>query len=151
MVNESKRSIKINIIIGLLISILFLGFVLGFFLLRSNSGQDWNIVRAFKQEEEHTKLLDEFLVNLKSEDKSRNYLRIQIALMYGNEKDGKVLEANTNKIRDIIIKQLRNKTSDEMLDIDQTMEFKKDIINDINVTLRQNIVEDIYFTDLVIQ
>lgn len=154
MAEEKKgnRKYKLTIIVLLLVVALSLGLVLGFFILNNSNKDDWGIATVFKpKEQEHTLLLDEFLVNLKSEGKGRNYLKIQIALMYENEKEGQILETNTNKIRDIIINQLRNKTSEEMLDIDKTLELKKDITNNINVSLRESIVKDIYFTHLVIQ
>lgn len=150
MSSEKIQSTKINFIIALLLALVIsLAFLVGFFMLRDNDS--WDITKVFRNDEEHTMLLEEFVVNLKSDKGSKNYLKIQMALMYENEKDAKILSANTNKIRDIIIKQLRNKTAEEMLDIDKTMEFKKEIINDINVSFKQNIVDDIYFTDLVIQ
>ena len=81
----------------------------------------------------------------------RNYLKIKIALMYTDEKQEKNLSSNVNKIRDVIINQLRSKTPEEILDIEKTSELKKEIVDEINSAIKNDIVKDIYFTDLVIQ
>lgn len=117
----------------------------------ANNNKSWNIMKLFKEEEERTILLEEFVINLKSDTRSKDYLKIEMALMYEDKKDGEVLDSNKNKIRDIIIKELRNKTSDEMLDVDETRKLKDLILEEINVEFKEDLVKGIYFTDLVIQ
>lgn len=153
MSSEKVQDRKMNIIIGILLCLVLSSAILiGFLLMRGQDKGDWNIPGVFKSGgEEHSILLEEFVVNLKSEGKAKNYLKIEMALMYENDKDENILIANTNKIRDIIISKIRTKTAEDMLDLDNALELKKEIISAINVALEATVVEDIYFTDLVIQ
>ena len=145
---QKKSNFRILIIL-LLILVLASTLFVGYFLIRDRDAAD--LVSVFKTEGENTILLDEFIVNLKSEKSMRNYLKIKIALMYTDEKQEKNLSANVNKIRDVIINQLRSKTPEEILDIEKTSELKKEIVDEINSAIKNDIVKDIYFTDLVIQ
>lgn len=137
------------IIVFLLVVILALTSVIGYFVVSDKGISD--IVKIFKNDEEFTILLDEFILNLRSENLAKNYLRINIALMYTEEKHGKVINLNISKIRDIIIKDLGEKNAMEMLDGDNTLKIKKEIIDHINDALGEVIVKDVYFTNLVIQ
>lgn len=143
---ERRNNILIIILLSLIISLVF---ILGFYI---SDRKSWNIGKIFQEdEEEYTILLDEFIINLKSEARVKDYLKIEMALMYEEGKDGELLDSNKNKIRDIIIKELRNKTADEMLDVDGTNKLKEVIVEEINLEFEKDLVKDVYFTELVIQ
>lgn len=145
---ERSNSLRFVIII-LLILVLASIVVVGYFLLNGKENKD--ILKSSASGDEHTLALEEFVVNLKSENSMRRYLKIKMSLMYKDKKHEEVLSTNVSKIRDQIINQLRSKTPEDILDIDKTSELKKEIVDDINSAISGNIVQDIYFTDLVIQ
>nr|WP_283244287.1 flagellar basal body-associated FliL family protein [Wansuia hejianensis] len=107
--------------------------------------------KLFEKENEHTLLLDEFVVNLRSEKGSRHYLKVEISLMFTKDGQAKVLEESKDKVRDVILKKLREKSYEELIDVDYTNELKEELENAINVTLKDEIVKEVYFTNLVIQ
>lgn len=145
---EKNNSLRLVIIILLVVVILLAG-TIGYYLVSGNNGLD--VVGKMNQEEEFTVLLNEFLVNLKFENNRKNYLKVQIALMYTDKKQTLLINSNTSKIRDVILFELGKYNADEILDGEALVELKKEMIQQLNVALEGNIIKDVYFTDLVIQ
>ena len=96
-------------------------------------------------------MLDEFVVNLKSEGSIKHYLKVKIALMYTEEKQGILIESSVNKIRDVIISNLREKSYKEMLEAENFLTLKKEVIDNLNLAINEDIIKDIYITDIIIQ
>lgn len=147
-VNE-KRNISKVLIIILIIALLITSTILGYFVVKNRDSL--GITKLFNSNSEKTILLNEFVVNLKSETARKSYLKLQIALMYNDKKDGKTIESNVNKIRDTIINNLLDKTSNEILDGSNINNLKEELKKDINLALNEDLVKDVYITDLVIQ
>lgn len=145
---EKKSKAKL-IIISLVVFALVVSFLIGYLIISGKNIPD--IVKGMKPDKEYSVLLNEFVVNLSNENSIKNYLKIQIALMYTDKKHGDMINENMNKIRDVIIADLRSKSSSEMLNEDNTSNVKKEIITNINTILKDDIVKDVYFTELVIQ
>lgn len=143
---KSKWKLVLLIIIPI-IAIISIG--IGYMVASEKSFAD--IRKSFEKEESHSLLLEEFLVNIKSPGGDNRYLKIKLALMYTEQKDGEILNANINRIRDIIIFNLRKRESEEVLDSEAIDEMKLQIMEDINLNLEENLVKDVYITDLVIQ
>lgn len=145
---EKKSKLTIVIII-LLVVVIALTATIGYFLLSGNKIPDR--VKKVKPPEEHTVLLNEFLVNLRFENNKKNYLKVQIALMYTEKKQTILIDSNVSKIRDIILSELRKNSADEILDVDKITNLKDEIIKKLNLALDDDVIKDVYFTDLVIQ
>lgn len=153
MENEkTPKKSKFKLVLLIVIPI-FLIVSVGFGYMAFTDTKISDIQEIFQKEEEQTLLLEEFLVNIKSPVGKNRYLKIKLALMYNNPEHGEVLNANVNKIRDIIITDLRERQSEEVLDTDKTEEIKSKIMEDINSGLNseQKIVKDVYITDLIVQ
>lgn len=140
-----KKTNVLKIIIVALVILLIATLVIGFIYIKSKDKTQK------KPADEYTMELDEFLVNLKTDGDTPSYLKTKIALMYPKKKSGEKLENNIDKIRDAINDKLRTKTSNEMLDTSKVEELKKEIVLAINDALGEEIVGNIYFTDIVIQ
>ncbi len=150
MENKTEKKSKLSlIIIILLVVVILMTTVIGYFLISGTRVSD--IVEKMNPEEQHTVLLKEFLVNLKFENNRKNYLKIQIALMYTDKKQMLLIDSNTSKIRDVILFELRKYNAEEILDSEAMLKLKEDIIKGLNVALGSDIIKDVYFTDLVIQ
>lgn len=144
-VNGSKIAIIILLAIILLLTAAILFFVV-------SDGEVANIMQGFKtSESEFTMPLEEFIVNLKPEGNGKNYLKISLALMYTDENYGPIVESNLNKIRDSIITTIRSKTYKEVVEDSNAILFKKDVKENINKALNEEVVKDIYITDIIIQ
>ena len=102
-------------------------------------------------DEEYTVILDEFIINLKSEGNTQHYLKATIALMYTDDEMLDLITANTNKLRDVIITNLRNKTAEEMLNNETSPQIKDELVSSLNSALNEDVISGIYFTDLVVQ
>lgn len=145
---EKNNSLKLIIII-LLVAVILLAGTIGYFLISGKGVSD--VIEKMNPEEELTVLLNEFLVNLKFENNRKNYLKVQIALMYTDKKQTLLINSNTSKIRDVILFELRKHNADEILDAEAMLVLKKEIMQQLNVALEADIIKDVYFTDLVIQ
>lgn len=148
MEKEKKSNLRLIIIILLVVIILIVAASAYFLISGKNIG---DIKAMFESDEEYTVHLDEFVTNLKNEDRGKNYLKIEVALMYTDKKMTPEIEANKSKIRDIILNDLRGKTSDEILEVEKTGELKKNILEKLNKSLGEGVIEEIYFTNLVVQ
>lgn len=148
MENKKKSKSKLIIIVLLVVIVLMVS-VSAFFLISDKSLSD--VKAMFESKDEYTILLDEFVTNLQNEDRGKNYLKIQLALMYKDKNNTSEIEANISKIRDIILNDLRDKSPEEIKEVEKTGELKTQILEKLNKSLDENMIEDIYFTNLVVQ
>ncbi len=147
---KEKRNLDKIFIIVLLVAILLLVIGIGYLLISDSGMPDFSAI--LKSNGEYTISLDEFVVNLKSENNSvRRYLKISIALMYTNEDHGTAISSNMNKIRDIVISSLRDKSADDFMDEKIILNLKLDIIDAINESINVMAVQDLYITDIIVQ
>lgn len=93
--------------------------------------------------------LDEVTVNLTDEDSSR-YLKASIYLGYDNSKLTSELEDKKPIITDAVISILRSKKAEDI--VPKNMEnIKMEIIQRINPMLKKGKLNNVYFTDLIVQ
>ncbi len=167
-VDKKKGS---NILLIVVASVLFLiligGAVAGYMLLSSDSEVLEDANRATKSQvvkdpretrtrgTDYTKIgkmypMDQFVVNLYSESGSR-YLKAAINFELGNEELAMELDAKSPLIRDIIIKTLSAKTYEEISTIKGKENLKDEIVLGVNEVLSDGQINNIFFTDFVIQ
>lgn len=148
---ETKEKRGINKLIIILILVIIIALLVGavYFLFFKDGIPELEI--AEKPKVEHTVSLDEFVVNLKSTSPEDNYLKISIALMYTDDEYTEAINSNVNKIRDIIINNLRVNTKSDLLDNGSIASLKTNIKEDINTTFDSVEVEDVYITDIIVQ
>ena len=145
---EVKSKSKIIIIILLAIIVALSG-VIAYIIISDNQLSD--IMQEFMEKEEFTTSLDEFVVNLKTNNRVQHYLKVKIALMYTDKKESKAIEGSINKIRDVILTDLREKTYEDIINGEKTIDIKKDLLEKINTALNSDIIKDLYITDLIVQ
>lgn len=150
METQTKKKSKLKlVIIILLVVVIIMGTGIGYFAISGKQVSD--VVEKLKPIEEQTVLLKEFLVNLKFDGNKKTYLKVQIALMFTDKKQTEFINLNTSKIRDVIISELRKNSAEEVLDEKELLSLKNEIIKKLNHALGEDIIKDVYFTDLVIQ
>ena len=94
--------------------------------------------------------LDGFTVNLLSES-GRRYLKCEINLEMGGEELSPELEEKKPVFRDIIIRILSSKSLEEISTVKGKEKLKEQIVNDLNLRLKDGKVKNVYFTDFVVQ
>ena len=94
--------------------------------------------------------LDTFTVNLLS-DSGRRYLKVQMNLELDGEELAAELETKTAVVRDIIIRLLSSKTLEEISTIKGKDKLKEQMVNQLNLNLRDGNVRRVYFTEFVVQ
>lgn len=97
---------------------------------------------------EFTHPMKEITVNLKDGD---HYLKTEIALGYGVEKDLTMIQDNELELRDTIIDILRNKSMKDIMPVEKTDTLKDEIKKQLNQCLEQEIITDVYITEFLIQ
>lgn len=94
--------------------------------------------------------LDAFTVNLLS-DSGRRYLKTTINLELVDEETATELDNKIPVIRDIIIRVLTSKTLEEIATAKGKEKLKDQLVNQINLRLRDGEVKNVYFVEFVIQ
>ena len=167
---QNGGSNKLLIIISaLLFLILIAGGAMAYFMLNSddevledaNNAKVSKVVASTKSQEalkrnnNYTKVgpmypLDKFIVNLSSDGGSR-YLRASINLELSSEEFQAEVEKKKPLIRDIIIKILSSKSYEEISTIRGKERLKDEIVSELNKIFVDGRVENIFFTEFVIQ
>ncbi len=94
--------------------------------------------------------LDQFIVNLFSEDGSR-YLKATMNLELSVPELATELDTKKPLIRDIIIKALSAKSYEEISTIAGKESLKDEIVASVNAVLKDGKINNVFFTDFVIQ
>lgn len=94
--------------------------------------------------------LDGFTINLLS-DSGRRYLKTTINLELRDEESAEELENKAPVIRDIMIRVLTSKTLEEIATAKGKDKLKDQLVNQINLRLRDAEVKNVYFVEFVIQ
>lgn len=94
--------------------------------------------------------LDQFIVNLFSEDGSR-YLKATMNLELSVPELATELDTKKPLIRDIIIKALSAKSYEEISTIAGKESLKDEIVANVNAVLKDGKINNVFFTDFVIQ
>jgi len=94
--------------------------------------------------------LDNFIVNLLS-DSGRRFLKTQINLEMDTEDLAAELDSKVPVIRDIVIRVLTSKTLEEISTAKGKDKLKDALINQLNMRLKDGEINNLYFTEFVIQ
>ncbi len=149
VVKKKKKPNKLVLIIVVMSIMIMAGAVTIVFMATDVKLSD--VIAKFQKHEEYTVQMESFVVNLETTSKKSTYLKTQISLLYTDDKAGKVLDQKTSQIRDIIIKSLMEYQSEELLIQGGLASAKVKLRDNINQTLGEDMVKDIYFTDFLVQ
>ncbi|MEA3374394.1 MAG: flagellar basal body-associated protein FliL [Campylobacterota bacterium] len=94
--------------------------------------------------------LDTFTVNLLSES-GRRYLKVEMNLELGGEELGAELDSKTAVVRDIVIRLLSSKSLEEISTAKGKEKLKEQIVDQLNMRLRDGRINNVYFTEFVVQ
>ncbi len=165
---EGKKSNLMVIIVGAFLAVLLLiGGILAYVLLSGSGETPEGEAQVTNSENPDTKQiatarrkssinvgpmfeLDTFIVNLLSEN-GRRYLKVKINLELSDEALQEEINKKIPVIRDIVIKIASSKTLEEISTEKGKEKFKDQIVGEINQNLQDGKINNVYFTDFVIQ
>lgn len=146
---DKKKPNRLVVIIIILAAIILVGIVAVIFMATGIKVSD--ITDKFVKHEEYIVEMDSFVVNLNTEGRTSNYLKIQVSLLYTDKKRGPVLEEKSSQIRDVVITDLMGYSPEQLLAEDGLEKVKSRLKKQINQALDEEVVEEVYFTDFLIQ
>jgi flagellar FliL protein len=150
---------KTVLIIIISVAVLFMGMVgAGFFILWNKISQvpvDPSKVAEMAVEEEENVIgplypLDTMIVNL-SDDGGKRYLRVTMALELSDPDSVDTIESRLPQIRDAVLMILPTKTYDDVSTTDGKIALRNQIMEKINTLMTKGRVNNIYFTEFVVQ
>jgi len=168
-VQEKKsNSIVLIFIIGIIAFLIIIGAVLFFVLSGDEEGVETDVVSSdstssVENQQQQSSVrrsnslevgfmfeLDTFIVNLLSEN-GRRYLKIKVNLELEDEDLAEEVTLKTPVIRDIVIRIASSKTLEEISTEKGKDKFKDQVLQEINSRMKDGRIQNIYFTDFVIQ
>ena len=150
---------KTVLIIIISVAVLFMGMVgAGFFILWNKISQvpvDPSKVAEMAVEEEENVIgplypLDTMIVNL-SDDGGKRYLRVTMALELSDPESVDTIESRLPQIRDAVLMILPTKTYDDVSTTDGKIALRNQIMEKINTLMTKGRLNNIYFTEFVVQ
>jgi len=150
---------KTVLIIIISVAVLFMGMVgAGFFILWNKISQmpmDPAAVEEFAVEEEENVIgplysLDTMIVNLAGHGGKR-YLRVTMALELSDPEAMTTIESRLPQVRDAILMILPVKTYDDVSTTDGKIALRAEVMEKINELMTKGRVNNIYFTEFVVQ
>jgi flagellar protein FliL len=145
----NKKSKKLAIILIVMTVVVAIGAIAVVFVTKG--GNLTALAASFQKNEEYVLQMDSFVVNLSKTDQTNNYLKVQISLVYTDKKKADKLTLKSSQIRDVIIKDLMEYTSEQLLGAGGLDNAKEKLKSDINKELGEEMVTGIYITDFLIQ
>lgn len=96
------------------------------------------------------KSLDTFLVNL-ADPGGERYLKITMQLNLSSDAVSQEIDTRMAELRDSILLLLSSKEYDDISSLSGKLALKKTLMNNLNRVLKQGVVQDIYFTEFLVQ
>jgi len=93
----------------------------------------------------------EFIVNIISQDNNLHYVKATLSIEVSSPSAQAEVNQRMPQIRDAILMLVGNKTYEELQDLQGKRQLKSEMISKINTFLRTGRVNNIYFTDFVVQ
>ena len=147
------------LIIIIAVAVLFMGVVgAGFFILWNKISQmplDPSKVAEIPVKEDENVIgplytLDTMIVNLAGNGGKR-YLRVTMALELSDPDSLATIESRLPQIRDVVLMILATKTYDDVSTSDGKISLRNQVMGKINTLMTKGRVNNIYFTEFVVQ
>jgi flagellar FliL protein len=166
---EKKSNMMLIIIAGFLVVLLVIGGILAFILSSDEEQQQQNNsvqnesnsnnengqpTKTYRRKSSLTvgpmMEMDTFIVNLLSEN-GRRYLKVKVNLELEDEELQEEIGTKIPVLRDVIIRIASSKTLAEISTEKGKENFKDQIVSEVNENLKDGKINNVFFTDFVIQ
>jgi flagellar FliL protein len=151
-----KSKNKIFLIgVPVLFILIFAGAAGAYFLGVFNSGESSGTAEAAAKTEKEKKLgplleMEDFVVNIMHKDTAR-FLKVGITLEAKDEESREAVKRRMPQITDAVLLMVGNREFDEIKDLQGKMQLKADLLARIQELSGRGSVENLYFTDFVVQ
>jgi len=152
--NEKNKGINKNILFGVLaIPILVaVGVIIGGYYVKDNAQVVSGSEEREEVFEEVSVPLDEFVLNLEPTNNINRYIRFELSLSSTKEDGEEAINSNLNKIRDEIIHTVSRQSVEDIFDDESGSIMLKDVLKKaINEMLDDDIIHEVYITNIVVQ
>lgn len=151
---KKKTVTKLVTVIAVSIIVLVVGMGIGITVF-GESGEE-SLLSRFSSEDEEKEYsipLNEFLVNISSETaRSKAIVRMEMTVTSMDDEAENIISQDIAKVRDAVIHVIANQTDATILEEEEGDFIIKDLIRDrINQSLNQELIEDVYITNILIQ
>lgn len=149
---QTKEKKKPNVLVIIIVAmsiIIVIGSVALVFIATDIKISD--LMARFQKHEEYVMPMDSYVVNLNTEGTRNTYLKANVSLLYIDEEHTELLTAKTDQIRDVIIKDLMEYSPDELLAQGGLTGAKLKLRNSVNAALGMDVVQEVYFTEFLVQ
>ncbi len=162
MADKERNTNKIILIAVIAVAVLFVGAVGGGFYMMWNKLADLDALVRPEEEEVDEETddglstigamfpLDTFIVNLADEERKR-YLRVTMQIELKEGEPVEILEQRLVQVRDIILMILPTKRFQEIRSVDGKTLLRQEIMTRLNDLIKKEVINNIYFTEFVVQ
>lgn len=154
---EKKKTVRL-IVIGIVAAVIVLVTGMGAgVLLFGEPSETSRLARVIASDDEHateiTIPLDEFLVNVQGESARRQSIaRMEITVTTLDDEAADIIASDIAKVRDAVIHVVSNQTTSTIMEENDGDFVIKDQIKDrINQSLGDELIENVYITNILIQ
>lgn len=154
MNNEKNKGFNKNILLSILaIPILVaVGVIIGGYYIKDNAQMVSGSEEREEAFEEVSVPLEEFVLNLEPTSNINHYIRFEVSLSSTKENGEEIINSNLNKIRDEIIRTVSSQSVEEIFDDESGTILLKDLLKQaINETLEDDVIYEVYITNIVVQ
>ena len=151
---KKKKGLKLFIIAGSVILLLFAGIGIGAFVLSDKEGGSFLSRFTSEAEASETSIpLEEFLINLGSDSKkSAPVVKMELTITTLIDDPEEVITKDIAKVRDAVIHVVSNKNVESIYNEKEGhFLIKDDIKARINQELNEEIIDDVYITNILLQ
>lgn len=151
--SEEKKKGRGRFLLVVVLAVL-LGGGLTFGVLRFTGVLGKGAEAQAKQAKHATEVLDlgSKVINLTGDGGTGHYLRVQVVLEYKKDKKlAEEIKARQPQITEAVLTILRSKKVEEVLPVQNQEALKKQILEQINKIVGEGKVEQVYFTDFLVQ
>ncbi|UNC91754.1 flagellar basal body-associated FliL family protein [Candidatus Contubernalis alkaliaceticus] len=147
---KKKKGTVVKIIFILLALLVLAGAGFGASILWANRGGAESEKAVTEKDPEFTSHPMHFTVNL-AEPEQRRYLRVTIELGYDQKNMTKEIEKKEAELRDIVINILRTKSVKDISSSEGTESLRLEITKQLDNSLIEGKLREVYFTEFLIQ
>lgn len=151
---EKKKKFQLNKNVLFVLSIpllVALGVFIGSYFV-GNASQGKQMVEARENVKEQTVNLEEFVLNLEPTGNARRYIRLELALSTIEKGGIEKIENKMSVIRDAVIYEVSKRSIDKVYeDADNSFLLKEQLKNKINEMLDEELINEVYISNMVIQ
>ncbi len=149
--SKPKKKKKWLLIIIIIIPILLISAAFAYYFVKSSADENEEKEKQYIELKDLKKTtINSFTVNL-ADSGYRRYLRTTVTIEFVSKDVEKELQIKLHRIKDIFLDILRSKSVSDIDTAEKTETLKKELINALNIELREGEITGLFFEEFIIQ